>query len=75
MPQVKQSLERELKFEAPAGFAVPPFPGEPLETRVFTSTYLDTADGRLARAGVTLRRRLENGRSVWQLKIPQDGAR
>ncbi|MBA2537622.1 MAG: hypothetical protein H0V20_09355, partial [Actinobacteria bacterium] len=45
MPQVKQSLERELKFEAPAGFAVPPFPGEPLETRVFTSTYLDTAGG------------------------------
>jgi len=75
VPQVKQSLERELKFEAPAGFAVPPFPGEPLETRVFTSTYLDTADGRLARAGVTLRRRVENGKSAWQLKVPQLDAR
>ena len=42
-----------------------------LEARVFTSTYFDTADRRLLRRGVTLRRRVENGRSRWQLKLPQ----
>src|SRR5439155_9941102 len=26
------------------------------------------------RAGITLRRRMERGRSVWQLKLPTDGA-
>ena len=45
--------------------------GEPLETRVFTSTYFDTDDKRLLRRGVTLRRRVENGESLWQLKLPQ----
>jgi CHAD domain-containing protein len=49
--------------------------GEPLETRVFTSTYFDTGDRRLLRHGVTLRRRVENGRSSWQLKLPQSSGR
>jgi CHAD domain-containing protein len=37
--------------------------------RSFTATYLDTADRRLARAGISLRRRVENGRSVWEAGI------
>jgi CHAD domain-containing protein len=49
--------------------------GEPIESRVFTSTYFDTADRRLLRRGVTLRRRVEHGRSRWQLKLPQEGGR
>lgn len=67
---MRATLERELKLEADAGFELPDLSGEPLATRVFTSTYLDTEDGSLARVGITLRRRLENGLSLWQLKLP-----
>ena len=49
--------------------------GEPLEPRVFTSTYFDTADRRLLRRGLTLRRRVENGVSRWQLTLPQPTGR
>jgi CHAD domain-containing protein len=68
-------LERERKLEVPPGFELPPLPGEPLAPRTFTSTYLDTPDRRLARAGVTLRRRTERGEGVWQLELPHDGDR
>jgi CHAD domain-containing protein len=38
--------------------------------------YHDTRDRRLLRIGITLRRRLENGDDVWQLKLPSgDGRR
>src|ERR1700758_3759993 len=67
--------EYERKLEAPEGFELPDLGGSPLETRVFTSVYHDTADGSLARAGITLRRRTERGRSVWQLKLPASDAR
>jgi CHAD domain-containing protein len=68
---VTELLERELKLAAPDGFELPELPGEPLEPRVFTSSYYDTEDRRLLRAGCTLRRRLENGGNTWQLKIPR----
>jgi CHAD domain-containing protein len=71
---VKRSIERELKLRVPDGFELPAL-GEPLETRVFTSTYHDTPDLRLCRAGVTLRYRLEGGRGVWQLKLPHGASR
>jgi len=67
--------ERELKLDPPDGFALPQLPGEPLTSRVFVSTYYDTADRRLARAGITLRRRDEYGLSAWQLKLPRDSSR
>jgi CHAD domain-containing protein len=67
--------ERELKLAVPAGFSLPDLPGEPLEPRTLTSTYFDTPDRALARAGVTLRRRVENRRGVWQLKLPGKGER
>jgi CHAD domain-containing protein len=67
-------LERERKLlgdhEMLAGLD-----GVPLDTRVFTSTYFDTNDRRLLRRGVTLRRRVENGRSRWRLKLPQPAGR
>jgi CHAD domain-containing protein len=44
--------------------------GEPLERRMFVSTYLDTPDRLLVRSGFTLRRRLERGRNDWQLRFP-----
>jgi CHAD domain-containing protein len=39
------------------------------DSRHFTATYVDTEDGRLARAGVVLRRRMENGKSVWEVEV------
>jgi CHAD domain-containing protein len=66
-------LERELKLELDSTFELPALPGQPLESRVFTSTYYDTPDRSLARVGITLRRRLENGVSRWQLKLPRSG--
>jgi CHAD domain-containing protein len=72
---VKQTLERELKLDAPAGFVLPQFPGEPIVPRRFTSTYFDTEDRRLAAFGVTLRRRVEQRRGLWQLKLPREDAR
>jgi CHAD domain-containing protein len=49
--------------------------GEPIESRVFTSMYYDTPDRALTAVGVTLRRRLENGKNLWQLKLPGKGYR
>ncbi len=68
-------VERELKLESPADFVLPPLKGQPLEGRLFTSTYYDTPSRSLARAGITLRRRVENGLSSWQLKLPREDGR
>src|SRR5256885_2535303 len=38
---------------------------------VFTSTYHDTPDGRFARAGVALRRRVGTGLSLWEVELPE----
>jgi CHAD domain-containing protein len=40
-------------------------------SRVFRSTYHDTPDRRLARSGVALRRRVENGASTWEVELPE----
>ena len=42
-----------------------------LVSSVFTSTYHDTPDGRFARTGVALRRRVENGLSIWEVELPE----
>ncbi len=67
--------EYERKLDAPEGFELPDLGGEPIEPRVFTSIYHDTADRSLAHAGITLRRRTERGLSLWQLKLPAGDAR
>jgi CHAD domain-containing protein len=69
-----QTLERERKLAGPAE-VLDALDGEAIEPRIFASTYHDTADRRLARHGITLRRRLEKGVSVWQLKLPREDGR
>jgi CHAD domain-containing protein len=72
---LRETLEREVKLSPGKGFAMPELGGEAIESRVFVSTYHDTEDHLLARSGVTLRHRVENGRGLWQLKLPADDAR
>src|SRR5215475_5387007 len=67
--------EYERKLDAPVGFRLPPLGGRPLEPRIFTSVYYDVPGGSLAAAGITLRRRIEHGRSLWQLKLPAEDSR
>lgn len=68
---MRTTVERELKLDLDPGFALPELAGEPLPGRLFTSTYLDTPVRSLGKAGITLRRRVENGKSLWQLKLPR----
>ena len=70
----RPQLERERKLLGGAELLAQ-LDGEPIESRVFTSTYFDTADRRMFRRGVTLRRRVEQGRSQWQLRLPQENGR
>jgi CHAD domain-containing protein len=72
---VQSTLEYERKLDAPEGFRLPALGGSALEPRHFTSVYYDTPPHSLAAAGITLRRRTEHGRSLWQLKLPASGAR
>jgi len=72
---MRATVEYERKLDAPAGFQLPELGGSPLEPRLFTSVYHDNPRGSLAAAGITLRRRTERGRVLWQLKLPSDDAR
>ena len=62
--------EHEIKFHIPPRYAIPEQLGIPLSPRVFTSTYFDSEKHLLGKLGLTLRKRVERGRGVWQLKIP-----
>jgi CHAD domain-containing protein len=64
-----------MKLDAEPGFVLPDLGGRPLAPRTLTSTYFDTPDLRLFRAGITLRRRVENRGGVWQLRLPSENGR
>ena len=72
---IKETLERELKLTAGEAFRLPELGGEAIVPRLFVSTYHDSSDHRLARRGITLRHRVENGVGLWQLKLPAGAAR
>ncbi len=72
---MRETIERELKLEPGEGFVLPELGGDTRPTRVFISTYHDTPDLVLARHGVTLRHRVEDGSGRWQLKLPRGPAR
>ena len=68
-------IERKLKLDVGPRFRLPELPGQSLPARTFVSVYYDTPDHRLARHGVTVRRRTEKRRPRWQVKLPHDAAR
>jgi CHAD domain-containing protein len=76
-------VEIERKFDVDPGFALPDLSGvdgvasvDGPEERQLEATYHDTADLRLARARVTLRRRTGGPDAGWQVKLPAEaGAR
>jgi inorganic triphosphatase YgiF len=70
---VRETVEREVKLTAGEGFTLPELGGEPRPTRIFVSTYHDTAGLVLARHGITFRHRVEDGAGLWQLKLPRAG--
>lgn len=78
MPAVH--LEVETKFDVPPAFAVPGLTGvegvasadAPVEHRL-EAQYFDTADLRLARARITLRRRTGGADDGWHVKLPAAG--
>ena len=72
---MKATLEREVKLAPGPDFRSLEVVGRDVPTRVLVSTYHDTDDLRLARGGITLRRREQDGSAVWQLKLPADGGR
>jgi len=71
---MRRTIEREIKLAVGEGFVLPEL-GTPQPQRLFLSTYFDTPDLRLARAGVTLRHRVEDGTGRWQLKLPHGASR
>jgi CHAD domain-containing protein len=75
-------LEVETKYDVDDGFAVPDLHGlpgvagvdEPVE-HLLEAVYFDTADLRLLRARVTMRRRTGGADAGWHLKLPAGTAR
>lgn len=72
------ALELEAKLTAPDAFSLPDLgvlggglAGEPRPTQDLDATYYDTADLRLARAGVTVRHRVGEGAARWTVKLPE----
>jgi CHAD domain-containing protein len=70
---VEERVERHVLFDAPEGLAALESFGEPVDERVFTTTLVDAPDRILGSNGLSLSRRLENGKSVWELDLPADG--
>lgn len=74
-------VEIERSYDAPADASPPDLTGVDGIARTVTettrhleATYLDTADLALARARITLRRRVGGKDDGWHLKLPGDGA-
>lgn len=73
--------ETETKFTVPEGFRVPDLASvgpitdvEGPEQVELSAVYFDTADLRLAREGITLRRRTGGDDAGWHLKLPVRGS-
>jgi inorganic triphosphatase YgiF len=72
-----EHLETELKFEVGLDFVLPDLGGlsgggavTAPDAALLVASYFDTADLRLAKARITLRRRTGGGDAGWHLKLP-----
>ena len=80
MTGVDEHIEVEIKFDAAEDIGLPDLSeipgvasiGKPLEQHL-SATYFDTPDLRLARHGITLRRRTGGADDGWHLKHPKVG--
>lgn len=72
---MRATRRHEWKLDRPAGQRLPPLAGSQLDPPVVTSVYYDVPGGSLAAAGISLRCRTGQGRTVWQLTLPADGSR
>jgi CHAD domain-containing protein len=70
---VEEQVVRRVFLDAPAGFEALASFGEPVDERVFTTTLIDAEDRILGSTGLSLTRRLENGKSTWELELPANG--
>ncbi len=75
-------LEIEDKYDVALGFVLPPLDGIPGVAEAgepfldeLDAEYFDTADLRLARSKITLRRRTGGADAGWHLKLPGDAGR
>src|SRR5258708_39116887 len=72
-----ENVETELKFEVGINFVLPDLADvadgvavTAPEVHLLAASYFDTADLRLAKAGITLRRRTGGADAGWHLKLP-----
>lgn len=80
---VTKVRETEWKYDVPPGATLPDLTGlpraaamSPPQKQILRAVYHDTADLRLLRAGITLRRRTGGNDAGWHLKLPEsDGSR
>jgi CHAD domain-containing protein len=70
---VEERVVRRVFLDAPAGFEALESFGEPVDERVFTTTLVDAEDRILGSTGLSLTRRVENGKSIWELELPANG--
>jgi CHAD domain-containing protein len=71
---MRATRRHDWKLGRPGGLRLSALAGAPLDPPVVTSVYYDVPGGSLAAAGITLRCRTGQGRSVWQLTLPADGS-
>ncbi len=61
---------RTVELRVGGGFRLPDLTGEPLPRRLITTTFHDTPQRSLSRAGITLRWDTEARQADWQLRLP-----
>ena len=72
---LRELSKKHVTLRITSEFRLPELPGHILPRRVFTSTYFDTNGYSLGRLGITLRRKVEQKKGVWQLQLPSPSGR
>ena len=72
---LRELSKKQVTLRITSEFRLPELPGHILPRRVFTSTYFDTNGYSLGRLGITLCRKVEQKKGVWQLQLPSPSGR